>query len=105
MTKKQFKKKFPNGLTNWIETHHEVVAYITSQQMTDNGKPTTIKEIEQTRGTGGLYELAEKWTDEFETIHKGREWDGEFFDEIETFCVARTLDYLDEKAYLEDKAQ
>jgi hypothetical protein len=41
----------------------------------------TIKE----KGHGGLYELAEDLTDEFETINKNREWDGEFFEEIETF--------------------
>ena len=37
------------------------------------------------QGHGGLYELAEELTDEFELLNKGRVWDGEFFDEIEEF--------------------
>jgi hypothetical protein len=39
-------------------------------------------------GTGGLYELAESLTDKFEGMHKGRSWDGEFFDEIVRFLDA-----------------
>jgi hypothetical protein len=41
--------------------------------------------IQEKRGHGGLYELAEAWANEFEEKHKGREWDGEFFDEIDKF--------------------
>lgn len=37
------------------------------------------------QGIGGLYELARELTDEFESIHKGKNWDGNYFDEIEIF--------------------
>lgn len=33
----------------------------------------------------GLNELAKELTDKFENIHQDREWDGDFFDEIEEF--------------------
>lgn len=89
MTKKQFNKKFPNGLTNWIETHHEVVAFIASQLMSRTGEDCEIMKVEYTQGTGGIYDLAEEWTDEFEATHLDREWDGEFFDEIEKFCNSK----------------
>lgn len=34
-----------------------------------------------------MYELAEELTDKFETLNQNREWDGEFFDEIEAFLI------------------
>ncbi len=89
----QFRKtgsKFPNGITSWIETHHEVVAEITGIALTDasEGEVFTTRE---SYGTGGLYELAESLTDEFETLNAGREWDGEFFDEIDSFLNSKNL--------------
>jgi hypothetical protein len=45
--------------------------------------------VEYSQGTGGIYELAEQWTDEFENLHLDQEWDGEFFDEIEKFCNSK----------------
>lgn len=79
-------KQFPNGFPSWKETHYEVVAFITSHMIGHNdsiGNP--VFDVHAEQGTGGLYEMAEKWTDEFEKLNKGREWDGEFFDEIGKF--------------------
>lgn len=80
-------KNFPNGFTSWIETHHEVVAYITRQlELNDYmTSGTIVRNSYESNGTGGLYELAEDWTNEFETVNKDRDWDGDFFDEIEIF--------------------
>ena len=85
---------FPNGFTSWMETHHEVVAYITRQlelndYMTEG---TKVRQAHESQGTGGLYELSQDWTNEFETENKDREWDGDFFDEVEVF--------LNQKNYL-----
>jgi hypothetical protein len=79
--------QFPNGFTSWIETHHEVVAYITRQlelndYMTEG---TKVRKAYESQGTGGLYELAEDWTSAFESENKDKDWDGDFFDEIEVF--------------------
>lgn len=77
-----------------METHHEVVAYITRQlelndYMTEG---TKVRQAHESQGTGGLYELSQDWTNEFETENKDREWDGDFFDEVEVF--------LNQKNYL-----
>jgi hypothetical protein len=77
--KKEKTPDFPNGFQSWMETHYEVVAHIT--QLTDVEGSIPNKRMEE-QGTGGLYELAEELTNQFEELHKGREWDGEFFDEV-----------------------
>jgi hypothetical protein len=70
--------------TSWIETHFEISGAITIEISKDN--PTgLVAERHAAQGHGGLYELAEELTDEFETLHKGREWDGEYFDTIYSF--------------------
>jgi hypothetical protein len=87
--------KFPNGFTSWMETHHEVVAFITKQLMVfdhtaaiNQDAPHKIYETASEVGTYGMYDLAKAWTNEFEELNKGRKWDGDgdYFDEIEKFC-------------------
>lgn len=74
--------KFPNGFASWKETHYEIVSMLTLAYEREN---KNIEEFYDRHGTGGMYELAEEWTFKFEEQTKGREWDGEFFDEIEEF--------------------
>jgi hypothetical protein len=83
-------KQFPNGFASWQETHFEVVSEITRIALSDvsEGEVFTTRE---SYGTGGLYELAESLTDEFETLNAGRLWDGEFFDEIWDFLESKNL--------------
>lgn len=81
------RKKFPNGLIFWIETHHEVVSFIAIELHKDKTDFKVINERYEAQGTGGMYELAEELTDKFEKMNKGREWNGEFFDEIENFLI------------------
>ena len=82
-------KEFPNGFESWQETHYEVVAAITTELISydeySNFNHQLIRTTLQEKGHGGLYELANDLTDEFELLNKDREWDGEFFDEIERF--------------------
>jgi len=76
--------RFPNGFTSWQETHFEIARFISSYDE-DGGGLIGLTAVMQ--GIGGMYELAEDWTDEFEELNKNRDdWDGEFFDEIESFC-------------------
>lgn len=77
-------KQFSNGFTSWIETHHEVVKAITLR-MADDEYNGAARARAEAQGTGGLYELAEELTDKFEAANKGRQWDGEFFEEVEEF--------------------
>ena len=81
-------KKFPNGFASWQETHYEVVQAMTKEWMKDQPRGL-VKERHDMQGHGGLYELAEELTDEFENLNKGREWHGEFFDEIEVFLDSK----------------
>lgn len=83
-------KKFPNGFTSWMETHHEIVAAITEtlfvgRMEKERQTISVVSKRYSEQGKGGMYELAEELTDEFEKMNEGREWDGEFFDEIEEF--------------------
>lgn len=79
-------KKFPNGFTSWIETHYEVVSAITIELAKDEDEMSTVVlNRQQEQGHGGIYELSEELTSEFEEINKDRDWDGEFFDEIDNF--------------------
>lgn len=73
---------FPNGFSDWHETHFEMVEHIVSSVHL-SGSAANIKQAEQ--GHGGLYELAEDWTNEFEKKYQGQFWDGEYRDTIEAF--------------------
>ena len=79
--------KIGKDIQSWIETHYEVVSFIT--QMLLNENKDVINKHASEFGTGGMYELAEQWTDEFEAIHINTFWDGEFFDEIESFLIEK----------------
>ena len=75
--------KYANAdkLESWHETHYEVVSYIEERETSSQ----TIKDIWESQGRGGIYELAKNLTDEFEMHNANRAWDGEFFDEIREF--------------------
>lgn len=76
--------KFPNGYTSWHETHYEIVAEI--ERISNLDEPFgVVIERQEAQGHCGLYELAQELTDEFEMLFEGKEWDGEFFDEMEKF--------------------
>lgn len=73
---------FTNGFTSWMETHHEVVEYITfytyQKNMSDIAHP--LKE------SADRHRYAQQWTEEFETLNAGNDWeDREFIDEVITF--------------------
>ena len=75
-------EQFPNGFTSWYETHHEIVEYI---QRTADDETGMVHKTREGQGIGALYEMGQELTDEFEKLHAGREWDGEFLDEVEIF--------------------
>ena len=80
---KEFAKLFPNGFESWYETFYEITHTIERHQ--DEGVKSLVWEVLGSQGRGGLYELAKKLTDKFELLYKDREWDGEYFDEVERF--------------------
>ena len=81
-------KQFPNGFTSWQETHYEVVSFLTlSLDREEDQFYEVLGRIMESNGVGYFYELAEGLTDKFEGLNCGREWDGEFFEELESFIV------------------
>jgi hypothetical protein len=84
---------FLNGFDSWQETHYEIVSFIARQSDSIENKDAEITQTSYTLGTGGLYDLAKAWTDEFEITRNCRIWDGEFFDEIELYCQIKNRDF------------
>lgn len=77
-------KNFPNGFTSWAETHYEVVQAM-CETFYARKRTGVVAETHNESGTGGLYELAEDLTDEFEKQYEGHEWAGDYFDTIESW--------------------
>jgi len=80
---------------DYLETYFEVVREITqvldSEDVNNDESENRIILEQRSKGIGRMYELAEEWTNEFQTIHKGREWDGEWFDTLEEFLRLKQL--------------
>jgi hypothetical protein len=66
-------RNFPNGFTSWQETHYEIVQAITLEHIQDK-RTGLVAYRHEAQGIGGLYELAEELTDEFEALHEGEIW-------------------------------
>jgi hypothetical protein len=83
-------KEFPNGFELWIETYHEISKYIAMQLIDEDGEgQISVRHDEQ--GTGGIYELAEEWTDEFELLNKGVMWESNYFESIDKFLYEKNF--------------
>jgi hypothetical protein len=83
--------KFPNGITSYLETYYEVVSELTQVRLTNFEESNIVNNTMRQQGTSGMYELAEELTDEFEKTNAGREWDGEFFDELADFFKSKIM--------------
>ena len=87
--------EFPRGFTSWYETFYEVTAFIEQRLQYYMDNLDGINEIiylrEDEQGTGGIYELAKEWTDEFEKVHKDTSWGDEdvFSDTIEEWLTEK----------------
>ena len=79
-------KQFPNGFASWQETHFEIVQAIASEYKKDEPRGK-VKEMLDTQGYCGLYELSQKLTDTFEWLFLGTEWGAEldWSDQINAF--------------------
>lgn len=75
----------PNGLRSWMETHFEIVCFIMAGDMTDG----IIAELYEGGGIGTMYDLAFSLTEEWESMHQGRQWDGEWSDELQEWLKDR----------------
>lgn len=77
---------YPNGSDSWKETHFELFYHLFR---TKDIKGSMANQVYAKSGRGGLYELSNTLTGEFETKFKGKVWDGDFSDEIDKFLDDR----------------
>ena len=75
-------KFFPNGFIFWSETFHEI-SILSHIQRDKEGTQANI--VYNQGGGPGFVEHIRDLTDIFEVMNYGREWDGEFYDEVEDF--------------------
>ena len=87
-------KDFTNGFISWLETYTEIILYIVealASKSTKSDYKSEVFEALDSEGYLGARQLATKWADEFEKANQGREWDGEFYEEVEAFVKHKDL--------------
>ncbi len=78
--------------TSYLETHFELSAML-YRDISKEVLPELLKQEHTNHGYCVFYTLAEKWADEFEELNKDRQWDGEFYEEIEEFYNKKLANY------------
>ena len=78
----------PDHVVNrsWLETYTELARnffHIDSALL----HPDIKDELDHGGGMAGVPDLLVRLTDEFESMNEGREWDGEFYDEVDEFAM------------------
>lgn len=76
---------------SWLETYYEIVDSITliiNNNEYNYDRSELMRNL-RTQGRTVLYDTAIEWTDEFEKLHEGREWDGDWIDVLWTFIVEK----------------
>jgi hypothetical protein len=63
---------FINGFSSWVETHHEIVTFISLALR--SRRKSYVKELHDMCGTKELYLLAQEWTEIWEYAHVGVDW-------------------------------
>lgn len=80
-------------LEDYLETHYQVVSEIEYVALGNYPSSVKLQNYRSDHGIGAMWELAKSITDDFEALHRGREWDGEWMDELEKYIHLR-LDEL-----------
>lgn len=66
---------------SWLETYAEICFEI--------GSRLSSNQLENNNGRMALHTLAFDLANEFEAIHNDRQWDGEWFDELNNFLTEK----------------
>ena len=74
-----------SDIASYMETHFEIASVIGNEMRKDKFDSKVVEDRHEAQGTGGMYELAEELTEEFQKLNEGRLWNGEFFEEIDAF--------------------
>lgn len=79
---------FPSGFISYTETFYEVVSCLSHiERPAKNPTEEKVLSLREAHGRCYMYDLARELTLEFEKKNQHREWDGEFFDDVETFII------------------
>ena len=80
----------PDHVVNrsWLETYTELARNFFAIDP-DLLHPDIKDELAQCGGMAGVPDLLVRLTDEFETLNEGREWDGEFYEEVDEFAMGK----------------
>lgn len=73
-----------NGITSYMETFQEIAMLVGDELGKNKTAEVIIRRLAK-EGRTGIYSLVTEWTNEFELANLDRVWDGEFFDEIDSF--------------------
>ena len=76
-------RTFENGFESWYETFYLLTKEIILRKL--KGEDQLIEAALNYGGIMELCSIVKKWTDEFEELNKGRNWDGEWMDEVNEF--------------------
>ena len=74
---------------SWAETHHLIVTEIALLTDVEGSLPNRLR---SEGGITALFDLSIKLTDDFERIYRDVEWDGEYFDTVESFLKINLVD-------------
>lgn len=79
-------KRFPNGLESYLETHFHIAGVIAIELSKPEFDSKVVDDRYAAQGTGGMYELAQELTDEFEVEHEAATMaDSNYFEIIDDF--------------------
>lgn len=76
-------------LTIYLETHYEVVSALEQAKSLSFDSNNNLIRYYDNHGMGGMWELAKSITDDFETLYRGKEWDGEWLETLEDYIHLR----------------
>ena len=77
------------NLEDYLEAYFDIVQYITRELDNHFEMITVISKRKYEQGSGGMYELAKEWADEFTEKYKDVAWgeEIEYYDTIEEFLT------------------
>lgn len=85
--------KFQQGMnayqTDGLHSYSETLAFIVAEIYSDKKLLPLFEKQNEDMGLIERLNICIAYAKEFEQIHEGREWDGEYYDEIEYFINSK----------------
>jgi hypothetical protein len=75
-------------LVEYLEAHFEICSAI-CRELSKDVVEGRVGDVQETYGSGGLYELSKELTDKFIELYEGKQWDGEWLDTVDDFIKGK----------------